>query len=85
MILEIIGWLGTAAFVTAYLLVSCGKLKADEAVYQWMNLGGAVAVGLSVFPLRAWPAFFLELIWGSIALSTLIRGYRRRLLKKGTA
>ncbi|NTV28831.1 MAG: hypothetical protein HGA80_02000 [Candidatus Omnitrophica bacterium] len=74
--LELVGWSGTAAFVVAYYLVSVGKLKPDGALYQWLNLGGAVAVGFSVFPRQAWPAFWLEVIWGGIALTALLRLWR---------
>jgi hypothetical protein len=75
--LDVCGWAGTTAFVAAYYLVSCGKLKVDSVLYQLLNLGGAVAVGLSVFPKNAWPAFGLEIVWGAIALASLIRILRR--------
>ena len=75
---DLLGWGGTAAFVIAYYLVSCGKLSVDSVLYQVLNLGGAVAVGFSVFPRKAWPAFGLEILWGSIALVSLVRILRRR-------
>ncbi len=73
MVLELFGWLGTSLFVIAYYLVSCGKMKVDGRPYQLMNLVGAVAVGASVLPKHAWPAFALEVIWGGIALTALLR------------
>ena len=73
MVLELFGWLGTSLFVIAYYLVSCGKMKVDGRPYQLMNLVGAVAVGASVLPKQAWPAFALEVIWGGIALTALLR------------
>lgn len=60
-------------FVIAYYGISSGKLKADGLLYQWMNLGGAIAVSFSVFVKQAWPAFALEVVWGGIALVTLLR------------
>lgn len=74
---EALGWAGTITFVVAYYGISFGKLKADSLLYQWMNLLGAIAIAFSVFVKQAWPAFALEVVWGGIALVTLIR-----LLKK---
>ncbi len=73
MALELFGWFGTSLFVIAYYMVSCGRRKVDSRAYQLMNLTGAVAVGASVLPKQAWPAFFLEVIWGAIALAALLR------------
>jgi len=75
--LDVIGWMGTGAFVLAYYLVSCGKVKADGWIYQTLNLGGAFAVGMSVFPKRAWAAFGLEVIWAAIALTALVQILRK--------
>ncbi len=77
---EALGWAGTITFVVAYYGISFGKLKADSLLYQWMNLLGAIAIAFSVFVKQAWPAFALEVVWGGIALVTLIR-----LLKKHKA
>ena len=75
---EALGWVGTITFVVAYYGVSFGKLKADSLTYQLMNLFGAIAVGFSVFVKQAWPAFALEIIWGGIALATLLRLSNKR-------
>jgi hypothetical protein len=77
-ILDTLGWAGGAAFVWAYYLVSAGKLKADGWEYQALNLFGAVAVGISAFPKKAWPALGLEVVWGGIALLALFRIYKKR-------
>ncbi len=77
-IFETLGWVGMITFVIAYYGVSFGKLKADGLLYQWMNFLGAIAIGFSVFVKHAWPAFALEVVWGGIALATLIRLLIRR-------
>lgn len=59
--------------VTAYYLVSAGKIKSNAITYQLMNLFGAVFLGINVFYQRAWPAFAFEAIWVSIAVYSLIR------------
>lgn len=72
-VLEILGWAGALAFVLAYYLVSCGRLQANRPLYHIINLGGALAVGSSVFFKQAWPAFALEVVWGGIAFVSLVR------------
>ncbi len=75
---EALGWAGMITFLIAYYGISSGKLKADGALYQWMNLGGAIAVSFSVFVKKAWPAFALEVVWGAIALATLLKLHHQR-------
>ena len=77
-LLDVFGWAGGAAFVLAYYLVSAGKLKAEGWEYQALNLFGAVAVGLSAFPKKAWPALGLEVVWGAIALISLARFFKEK-------
>jgi hypothetical protein len=76
-VLELLGWAGALAFVLAYYLVSCGRLQADRPLYHIINLGGALAVGSSVFFKQAWPAFALEVVWGTIAFVSLLRSFSR--------
>ena len=75
---ESLGWAGMITFLLAYYGISSGRLKPDGVLYQWMNLLGSIAVSISVFIKHAWPAFTLEVIWGGIALVTLIRIFKKR-------
>ena len=72
-IVQICGWVGTALFVGAYYLVSDKKLDPAGGVYQWLNLVGSVCLGVNVFYQKAWPALALEIVWGAIAVSALLR------------
>ncbi len=72
-LIQIIGWIGTFFVITAYLLISHGKVNGKSKVYQSMNLLGAVGVGINVFHLHAWPALALQVIWGIISISILIK------------
>ncbi|MBI2055211.1 MAG: hypothetical protein HYT39_03930 [Candidatus Sungbacteria bacterium] len=38
-----------------------------------MNLIGAIGVGANVLYQQAWPALALQVIWGIIAIATLVR------------
>lgn len=73
MIIEIVGWIGTILIVSAYLLVSRQYVTGTSRVYQTMNLLGAIAIGINVFHQEAWPVLALQLAWGVIAVSSLIR------------
>lgn len=72
-IIQIIGWTGTILMVTAYFLVSAGKVKSNSISYQLMNLIGAIFLGINVFYQRAWPAFAFEGLWILIAIYSLIK------------
>jgi hypothetical protein len=71
-----IGWTGTLLIVAAYFLVSTKKIGAQSTAYQVLNLLGAMAVGVNVFQQQAWPAFTLQVIWGIIAIASLVRAGR---------
>jgi len=71
-ITQIFGWIGTLVIIIAYLLVSYKKVDGTNKYYQMMNLFGAVCVGLNVFQQKAWPALTLQIVWGIIAISSLL-------------
>ena len=72
-LIQTLGWVGTSLFVIAYYLISNKKLSADSKQYQWMNLIGAVCLGINVYYQRAWPALGLEVVWAAIAVAALLR------------
>ena len=75
-IAQIVGWVGTFLIVLAYFLVSYKKVDGSNKYYQLMNLFGAIGVGTNVFYQRAWPAFALQIVWGIIAVTSLLRSKR---------
>ena len=70
---QIIGWIGTFLIVLAYFLVSTKKVDGQSKSYQTLNLLGAIAVGVNVLHQHAWPALALQIIWGIIAIVSLIK------------
>lgn len=70
---QMAGWLGMILFLLAYILVTYKKIDVTSRFYQSLNLVGAVALGTNVFYEQAWPAFALEIVWGAIALTALLR------------
>ena len=72
-VIQSIGWLGTLLIILAYFLISNGHLTTKSKLYQWMNLWGAVGVGVNVFHQQAWPVLALEIAWGAIAIVSIIK------------
>lgn len=72
-IIQTLGWIGTALIIIAYFLISRKYLSSQSKTYQFLNLFGAMGVGANVFYQEAWPALALQIIWGIIAILSLIR------------
>ena len=73
MFIEIVGWLGTLLILTAYLLVSVKKIGPTSKTYQFLNLFGAVGVGINSLIHHALPSVGINLAWMLIATYALIR------------
>jgi hypothetical protein len=71
--LEIAGWYGSVALVGAYGLSSFGAIADTGALYQLLNLTGALGVAAVCWHKRTWQAFWLEAIWALIAVVSLVR------------
>lgn len=73
LIINIIGWLGSAAVILAYVLVSTKRLQGDSVAYQILNLiGGAFLVINTIF-FGAYPSTFVNLVWIGIAVFAIVR------------
>jgi len=70
-LLEIAGWLGMGMITAAYFLLSRHRIESGSKVYQLLNLGGALLLGVQLFYQQSWPAFSLQVVWGTIALFAL--------------
>ena len=75
-LIEMIGWSAAAMMLSAYLLLTSGRLRPSSAVYQWLNvLSGAGFIVNSGWN-GAYPSAFLNVIWMSIGIYGVIRGAR---------
>lgn len=79
MIFDIVGWLGTGVVLTAYVLVSTGRIQPKATIYQVANVVAGVGLGLNAFVNEAWPLVALNVVWGAVGLwnLTVRRGARR--------
>lgn len=71
--IQAVGWVGTLLVVLAYFLVSNKKIDSSSGYYQLLNLFGAIGVGVNVFHQQSWPALTLQIVWGIIAIFSLLR------------
>jgi hypothetical protein len=75
-IIEIIGWTAAVMMLSAYLLLTSGRLRSLSPAYQWLNvLSGAGFIVNSGWN-GAYPSATLNLIWMAIGLYGLFRGAR---------
>ncbi|MDE2220822.1 MAG: hypothetical protein KGL25_10585 [Gammaproteobacteria bacterium] len=66
--IEIVGWLAAAAMLSAYVLLTTGKLSARSSRYHWLNaLSGAGFIINSGWN-GAYPSAFINVVWMCIGL-----------------
>jgi len=73
---EIVGWSGAMLILSAYLLVTLGRLTGQSLAFQWMNLVGAAGFVVNGWWHGAIPSAALNVLWlliGAIASWRIIR------------
>jgi hypothetical protein len=68
-----IGIAGAALVLLSYGLLSTGRLTADDARYQWLNIIGTLAILGSLMVQWNLPSFILNGAWVLIGIAGLIR------------
>ena len=65
---EVIGWVAAAMMLSAYVLLTMGRLSARSNVYHWLNvLSGAGFIVNSGFN-GAYPSASINVVWAVIGL-----------------
>ena len=75
-LIEIAGWCAFVLILGAYALISLGRVTARSALYQWMNIVGALGFIINCSWNGAWPSFGLNVAWFGISVYAL-RRHRR--------
>jgi hypothetical protein len=75
---EAAGWIGAALILSAYLLVTIGRLTGQSLAFQWMNLFGAAGFVINGWWHRALPSASLNIIWMLIAAVALWRLWKKK-------
>ena len=77
---DAIGWLGAAALLVGYAMISCRKMEVDSALYQLLNIVGSLLLVANTIFYRAYPSSFVNLIWAVIAVFSVAT--RRRIASR---
>ena len=74
---DAIGWVGAAALLIAYAMISHKKLEGDSAAYQLLNISGSLLLAANTIFYGSYPSTFVNLIWAGIAVFSIMT--RKRL------
>ncbi len=74
---DAIGWVGAAALLVAYAMISHKKLEGDSATYQLLNISGSLLLAVNTIFYGSYPSTFVNLIWAGIAVFSIMT--RKRL------
>lgn len=78
LLVDVIGWLGAAALLAAYGLVSAKRLEGNSVRYQVLNLLGGGFLIINSFYYGAYPSVGVNVVWIAIAILTLLGSRRAR-------
>lgn len=70
---EIAGWIAAVLILSAYGLLSAGKLTGKSVIYQLMNIVGAIGFVINTGYNGAIPSAVLNVIWVGIGVWALVR------------
>lgn len=70
---EIIGWVGSACILMAFLLTTLEMRVPISVDVLLLNLFGSLGVGWITWKRRAYPALALNLVWAFVATVGLLR------------
>ncbi|MCQ3937810.1 MAG: hypothetical protein DPW18_12285 [Chloroflexi bacterium] len=77
LLVDILGWIGSATYLLAFALNSAKKVKSDSLVYQGMNIFAGTVMSYYTFTEGAYAATALNIVWALIGVVTLVNKNRR--------
>ncbi len=66
--IEFIGWAAAGMMLSAYLLLTSGKLNARSRLYQWLNVLSGAGFIINSGWNGAYPSAFINVVWMMIGL-----------------
>ncbi|MDQ3111944.1 MAG: hypothetical protein M3R17_18820 [Bacteroidota bacterium] len=72
-IADIINSAGVSLILLAFILLTIGKTKQQDKMYNWLNLVGAGLACYGALMISAIPFVVLEAIWCAVAIYGLIK------------
>ena len=68
LLIETIGWLAALTMLTAYVLLTMGKVDSRSSLYHWLNVGSGAGLILNSGWNGAYPSVFINVVWLFIGL-----------------
>ncbi|WP_243059132.1 hypothetical protein [Nocardioides sp. SR21] len=75
-VINVVGWLGMLLLISAYGLVTAGRITGTSLPFQLMNLFGGAFLMVNSAYYSAWPSAVLNLVWVVIGTVGLLRSRR---------
>lgn len=75
---DVVGLLGTAAVLLAYLLLQAGRMQANGLAYPLLNIFGAASILVSLLGGLNVSVAVLQVAWIAVSLYGIVRTLRRR-------
>jgi hypothetical protein len=66
--IEIIGWIAATLLLTAYVLLTMGKVTARSRLYQWLNVLAGAGLMVNSGWNGAYPSVFINVVWMGVGL-----------------
>jgi len=73
---DAIGWMGAAALLVAYAMVSSRKWEGHSPAFQLLNVGGSVLLAANTIFYGAYPSTVVNVVWAAIAIFTIASSKR---------
>jgi hypothetical protein len=73
---DAIGWVGAAALLAAYAMVSSRKWEGHSSAFQFLNVGGSLLLAANTIFYGSYPSTFVNLIWAAIAIFSIATSKR---------
>ncbi len=67
-LVEIVGWLGAIMMLSAYVLLTLGRLKSQSPVYHWLNIVSGAGLIVNSGWNGAYPSVCINVVWLIIGL-----------------
>ncbi len=74
--IDFAGWTAALLILSAYGLLSFGRIQASSHIYQAMNIVGAAGFIINCAWNNAWPSVALNVVWILIGCYALRRNFR---------
>ena len=71
-LIEITGWLGAILMLSAYVLLTTGKMSGRSSLYHGLNILAGAGVTANSAWNGAYPSVFINVVWMAIGLYGLL-------------